>query len=112
MTSKSRNPASAGGATGLPKTVQLGGFERSKDSPAATSIQGIGAAPLFHPRTRTDALHTAQELNDAAQRCRVAARSHPGATGLTLDRLAVHYAGLAARFFSQADALPDMAVRA
>lgn len=112
MTPQNENPAAARGGTGLPNVVQLGGFERTKDSPELRSVQGTGSAPLFHPRTRSDALRAAQELNDAASRCRTAARTHPGATGLTLDRLAVHYAGLAARFFTQADALPEMAVRA
>lgn len=112
MPHQNENPTAAYRGAGLPQGVQLGGFEPCKDSPEPLRVQGTGSAPLFHPRTRADALRTAQELNDAAGRCRVAARSHPGATGLTLDRLAVHYAGLAARFFTQADALPEMAVRA
>lgn len=69
--------------------------------------QGTGAAPLFNPRTRADALNTAQQLNAAALRCRTEARSHPGATGLTLDRLAGHYAGMARDWFARADSYPS-----
>lgn len=69
-----------------------------------TKTQGI--APLFNPRTRDDALYTANELNAAAVRCRAAARQHPGATGLTLDRLAGHYAGMARDWFARADGFP------
>lgn len=112
MTPQNENPAAARGGTGLPSIVQLGGFERANNSPEPASVQGAGSAPLFYVRTRSDALRAARELNAAASRCRTAARTHPGATGLTLDRLAAHYAKQAARFFRQADALPEMAVRA
>lgn len=106
MAFKKRNPASAGGAAGSPKNVQLGGFERTEANPHGEKSQGPTACPLFNPRTRDDALRTANELNEAALRCRNAARIHPGATGLTLDRLAGHYARMAADWFSRADALP------
>lgn len=106
MTPKNENPAAALGGTGLPNSVRsFGGFEQTKDSPSARKSQGH--APLFHPRTRDDALHTANELNAAAKRCRAAAREHPGSTGLTLDRLAGHYASMAADWFGRADALPS-----
>lgn len=115
MTQESRK-AAAGQSGDLPIDRLAAKIKGPKagdqNSLEALRVQGTGSAPLFHPRTRSDALRAAQELNDAATRCRRAARTHPGATGLTLDRLAVHYAGLAARFFTQADALPEMAVRA
>lgn len=68
-----------------------------------------GSCPLFNPRTREQALFTAQELNAAAVRCRTEARSHPGSTGLTLDRLAGHYAGMARDWFARADGFPTEA---
>ena len=78
------------------------------DQPSARARSNQGFCPLFHPRTRADALHTANELNAAALRCRAAAREHPGSTGLTLDRLAGHYAGMAADWFGRADSLPSL----
>ena len=76
------------------------------DQPSATTRSNQASCPLFNPRTRADALHTAQELNAAAARCRTEARSHPGSTGLTLDRLASHYAGMARAWFARADGFP------
>lgn len=107
MTRKIESPATAPSGTGLPNIVQLGGFEREQNSREDSQTQGSGSAPLFNARTRDDALHTANELNAAALRCRIAAREHPGATGLTLDRLAVHYAGMARDWFGRADTLPS-----
>lgn len=107
MTRKIESPATAPSGTGLPNIVQLGGFERGQNSREAGQTQGRGSVPLFNARTRDDALHTANELNAAAMRCRAAAREHPGATGLTLDRLAGHYAGMARDWFGRADALPS-----
>lgn len=106
MTPHNENPAPASGGAGLPNIVQLGGFERVNNNRDAQRVQGSGSAPLFRARTRGDALHTANEFNAAARRCRDAAREHPGATGLTLDRLAVHYARQAREWFGRADALP------
>lgn len=109
MTRKNENPATACSGTGLPNIVQLGGFERTQNSRDTRRVQGSGSVPLFNARTRDDALHTANELNAAAKRCRLAAREHPGATGQTLDRLAVHYAGMARDWFGRADSLPSFA---
>lgn len=78
------------------------------DKLSAKTRPNQGSAPLFNPRTRDDALHTANELNAAARRCRAAAREHPGSTGITLDRLASHYAGMAADWFGRADSLPSL----
>lgn len=78
----------------------------AQNSPKPSEAQGCGAAPLFNPRTRSDALNTAQQLNAAALRCRTEARQHPGSTGLTLDRLAGHYAGMARDWFARADGYP------
>lgn len=107
MTPHNENPAAARGGTGLPNIVQLGGFEHRQDSPSVGKSQG--SCPLFNPRTREQALHTAQELNAAAQRCKVEARSHPGSTGITLNRLAGHYAGMARDWFARADGFPTEA---
>ena len=108
MTDK-KNPATAPCGTGLPQSVfSFGGKEHTKDSPKAPKAQGSSAAPLFNPRTRADALNTAQQLNAAAVRCRKAARTHPGSTGLTLDRLAGHYAGMARDWFARAEAFPSL----
>jgi hypothetical protein len=102
------NPAAAHGGTGLPQSViSFGGEDLGQVSPKANKPQGH--CPLFNPRTREQALHTAQELNAAAQRCKTEARSHPGATGLTLDRLAGHYAGMARDWFGRADGFPSEA---
>lgn len=88
-----------------PSVVHVSGGTGTKVAEAPSKLKS--PAPLFHPRTRDDALHTANELNAAAVRCRAAAREHPGATGLTLDRLAGHYAGMAAEWFGRADAMPS-----
>lgn len=74
-----------------------------------TGDKAQGFAPLFHPRTRDDALHTANELNAAAVRLRTAALEHPGTIGHSLDRLAGHYAGRARDWFSRADGYPSEA---
>lgn len=110
MTRKIESPATAPSGTGLPDNiVQLGGFEQGQNSREARQTQGRGSVPLFNARTRDDALHTANELNAAAKRCRLAAREHPGATGQTLDRLAGHYAGMARDWFGRAESLPSFA---
>lgn len=115
MTPYNENPTSPSGGAGLPNIVQLGGFERVKqtrgrdqDNRGKQRVQGSGSAPLFRARTRDDALHTANEFNAAARRCRDAAREHPGATGLTLDRLAVHYTRQAREWFGRAETLPGV----
>ena len=105
MTPHNENPAAAHRGTGLPVSViSFGGKDHRQDSPSAPKSQG--SCPLFNPRTREQALFTAQELNAAALRCRTEARSHPGTTGLTLDRLAGHYAGMARDWFARADSYP------
>ena len=105
MTPHNENPAAALGGTGLPQSViSFGGKDHTKRSPSDPKPQG--SCPLFNPRTREQALFTAQELNAAALRCRTEARSHPGSTGITLDRLAGHYAGMARDWFARADGFP------
>lgn len=110
MTHK-KNPAAALGGTGLPQSViSFGGKDQyRKDSPKDGKPQGFSTAPLFNPRTREQALHTAQELNNAALRCRAQARTHPGPTGLSLHRLAGHYAGMARDWFGRAEGYPPEA---
>ena len=98
-------PASRVSRAGL-SVVHVSGGTRTKVPEAPSKLKS--PAPLFNPRTRDDALHTANELNAAALRCRAAAREHPGSTGLTLDRLAGHYAGMAADWFGRADTLPSL----
>lgn len=96
----SKRPAEAGRPVVI--ALQASDFNRTH-----SKTQGGNVCPLFTPRTREQALHTAHELNDAAVRCRDAARTHPGATGVTLNRLAGHYAGMARDWFGRADAYPQ-----
>lgn len=90
---------------GLP-IVLLSGEDRTVRSETHSKTQGSRTALLFNPRTRDGAIHTANELNAAASRCRKEARLHPGATGATLDKLAGHYAGMARDWFFRAETLP------
>lgn len=94
----SKRPAEAG----RPVVIALQAYH-----PNRTGEKTQGSAPLFNPRTREQALCTAHELNAAAVRCRAAARTHPGTTGLALNRLAGHYAGMARDWFGRADTYPQ-----
>lgn len=96
----SKRPAEAGRPV-------VDALQASNPNRTGQKVQGGGVCPLFTPRTREQALHTAHELNGAAMRCRAAARTHPGATGLTLNRLAGHYAGMARDWFGRADSYPQ-----
>ena len=96
----SKRPAVAGRPVVI--ALQASDFNRTH-----SKTQADRACPLFNPRTREQALCTAHELNAAAVRCRAAARTHPGTTGLALNRLAGHYAGMARDWFGRADTYPQ-----
>ena len=107
MTSENTNPTGSASAVGSGNIVLLGGNRQSQSSASPRKSQDDRACPLFNPRTREQALCTAHELNAAAVRCRAAARTHPGTTGLALNRLAGHYAGMARDWFGRADTYPQ-----
>lgn len=108
MTHKIKSPPALGLAGLSHRVVGFGGSRHEENNSSQTRTQGAQACPLFNPRTREQALQSATACNEAAKRNRALARTHPGATGLTLDRLAVHYTHLARDFFQRADNLPSI----
>ena len=83
--------------------VHVSGGTGTKIAEAPSKLKA--PAPLFNPRTRADALHTAHELNAAALRFRAEALAQPD-DGAVLHRVAALYARQAADWFGRADSLP------
>jgi len=102
----SEKPATRATRAGL-SVVHLSGEDKEQRSGSRTETQGTGSCPLFNPKTRDAALHTANELNAAAVRHRQSALTNPDA-GAVLHRVAALYAQQAADWFRRADTLPSI----